>query len=164
MTTIKNNNKIILGIDPGYARAGWGILEKESQDLKLINYGCLETPKKMPHAERLKFLNLELSKIIKKHKPQILAIEDLFFFKNLKTAIKVAEARGVLLMTGMQNNLEIYEYTPLQIKQALTGYGRADKNQIQQMVKVILKLKKIPQPDDAADAVAVAITCANSIK
>ena len=154
--------QIILGIDPGYARAGWSILEKNGCDLTLIKYGCIETPKEMQHAERLEFLNTELDKIIKKYKPQILAIEDLFFFKNLKTAIKVAEARGVILMTAFNSKLEIKEYTPLQIKQALTGYGRADKNQIQQMVKMILKLKKIPQPDDAADAVAVAICCANS--
>ncbi|MBU4360664.1 crossover junction endodeoxyribonuclease RuvC [Patescibacteria group bacterium] len=152
----------ILGIDPGYARAGWAILEKSGQDLKLIKYGCIETTKETEHAERLKILNYELNKIIKKYKPEILAIEDLFFFKNLKTAIKVAEARGVILMTGINNNLKIKEFTPLQIKQALTGYGRADKNQIQQMVKMILKLKEVPKPDDAADAVAIAICCANS--
>lgn len=156
--------QIILGIDPGYARAGWSILEKSGQNLKLAKYGCIETPKGMEHAERLKFLNSELEKIIKKYKPEILAIEDLFFFKNLKTAIKVAEARGVILMTAFNNKLIIKEYTPLQIKQALVGYGRADKNQIQQMVKMILRLKDVPKPDDAADAVAVAITCANSIK
>jgi len=152
----------ILGIDPGYARAGWSILEKTGQKLGLIKFGCIETPKDMEHAERLKFLNKELEKIIKKYQPEVLAVEDLFFFKNLKTAIKVAEARGVILMTAFNNKLIIKEYTPLQIKQALTGYGRADKNQIQQMVKMILNLKQIPKPDDAADAVAVAITCANS--
>ena len=161
MTSAK---KTILGIDPGYARLGWSILEKNGCDLISIDYGCLETPKEMKHSQRLQFLNSELKKIIKKYKPTIMAVEDLFFFKNLKTAIKVAEARGVILMTGFENNLEIYEYTPLQIKQALTGYGRAEKNQIQQMVKMILKLEKIPKPDDAADAVAVAITCANSVK
>lgn len=154
--------QIILGIDPGYARAGWSILEKSGQNLKLINYGCLETPVKTEHAERLKFLNSELEKIIKKYKPEILATEDLFFFKNLKTAIKVAEARGVILMTAFNNKLEIKEYTPLQIKQALVGYGRADKNQIQQMVKMILGLKEVPEPDDAADAVAVAVCCAHN--
>ena len=155
-------NKIILGIDPGYARAGWSVIEKNGQQLTLLEYGCVETPKEMVHAERLKALHNEISLVIKKHRPTVLAIEDLFFFKNLKTAIKVAEARGVLLMTGIENGLEIHEHTPLQIKQALTGYGRADKNQIQQMVKMILKLKEIPKPDDAADAVAVAITCANT--
>jgi len=153
---------IILGIDPGYAITGWSILAKEKQNLKLIKYGVITTPQKMEHAERLNSLNQELNKIIKKHKPDILAIEDLFFFKNLKTAIKVAEARGVILMTAIENKLKIREFTPLQIKQALVGYGRAEKKQIQEMVKMILNLKKIPKPDDAADAVAVAICCANS--
>ncbi len=153
---------IILGIDPGYAITGWSILAKEKQNLKLIKYGVITTPQKMEHAERLNSLNQELNKIIKKYKPDILAIEDLFFFKNLKTAIKVAEARGVILMTAIENKLKIKEFTPLQIKQALVGYGRAEKKQIQEMVKMILNLKKIPKPDDAADAVAVAICCANS--
>jgi crossover junction endodeoxyribonuclease RuvC len=155
---------IILGIDPGYALAGWSILKKEGQKLILLDYGCLTTHKNTAHAERLKFLHDELNKIIKKYQPETLAIEDLFFFKNLKTAIKVAEARGVILMTAFNFGLAIKEYTPLQIKQALVGYGRAEKKQIQQMVKVILNLKEIPQPDDAADAIAVAITCANSEK
>jgi len=168
----KINNKLILGIDPGYARVGWAVLKKTpptssgqaKNNLNLINFGCLETGKEIPHAERLKYLNLEIKKIIKKYKPKILAIEDLFFFKNLKTATKVAEARGVILMTGIENNLVIQEFTPLQIKQALVGYGRADKNQVQQMVKMILKLKEIPKPDDAADATAVAICSANTNK
>jgi len=151
----------ILGIDPGYARAGWGIISSDSRQLKFIVAGCLETPKEMPHAERLQSLSLALDKIIKKYQPQILAIEDLFFFKNLKTAIKVAESRGVILAKAFEYQLTIYEFTPLQIKQAITGYGRADKNQIQQMVKIILKQPNIIKPDDAADAVAVAITCAH---
>ncbi|MFH1610320.1 MAG: crossover junction endodeoxyribonuclease RuvC [Patescibacteria group bacterium] len=156
--------KTILGIDPGYARAGWSILESSGQNLKLIDCGCLETTKETQHATRLKFLHTELNKIIRKYKPEILSVEDLFFFKNLKTAIKVAEARGVILITAIENDLEIKEFTPLQIKQALVGYGRAEKKQIQQMVKMILNLEKIPQPDDAADAIAVAITCVNSTK
>ncbi|MFH1457293.1 MAG: crossover junction endodeoxyribonuclease RuvC [Patescibacteria group bacterium] len=162
--TNKIDENIILGVDPGYARAGWAILKKTGAEIKLIKYGCIETIKKTEHSERLKTLNIELNKIIKKYKPKILAIEDLFFFKNLKTAIKVAEARGVILMTGIENNLKIKEFTPLQIKQALTGYGRADKNQIQQMIKIILKLKDTPKPDDAADAIAIAICSANSNK
>ncbi len=153
----------ILGVDPGYALAGWGILAKDGQKLKLIKYGCLTTSAKMSHAERLKKLHEELDKIIKKYKPDILAVEELFFFKNLKTALKVAEARGVILMTAMEHNLEIKEYTPLQVKQALVGYGRAEKKQIQAMVKVILSLKQAPEPDDAADAVAVSIICAHSL-
>lgn len=154
----------ILGIDPGYARAGWAVITKHGSNLNLLKCGCWETPAQMEHAARLESLNNELKKIIKKYEPEMMAIEDLFFFKNLKTAIKVAEARGVILMTGIQEALEIQEYTPLQIKQALTGYGRAEKKQIQAMVKMILNLKKIPEPDDAADAVAVAITCAHFIK
>ena len=155
---------IILGIDPGYALAGWGIIKKEGQKLALVKYGCFATPKHMPHAERLKFLSDNLHKVIRKYKPEVLAIEELFFFKNLKTAIKVAEAKGVILATAINFKLRIEEFTPLQIKQAVVGYGRADKNQVGQMVKLILNLKTIPQPDDAADAVAVAITCANSNK
>ncbi len=153
----------ILGVDPGYARAGWSILKKDGQQLELINYGCIETPKKMEHSERLNFLNQELKKIIKRYKPEVLAVEELFFFKNLKTAMKVAEAKGVILMTAFNSKLTIEEYTPLQIKQALAGYGRAGKRQIQYMVKMILKLDSVPKPDDVADAVAVAITCANSV-
>ena len=155
---------IILGIDPGYALAGWGIVKKEGQKLELIKYGCFATPKQMLHAERLKSLSDDLHKVIKKYKPEVLAIEELFFFKNLKTAIKVAESRGVILATAINFKLRIEEFTPLQIKQAVVGYGRADKNQVGQMVKLILNLKDIPKPDDAADAVAIAITCAHSNK
>lgn len=153
---------IILGIDPGYARAGWGVISAEKNQVNFIDTGCLETPKNMMHAERLQNLSLALDKIIDKYHPKILAIEELFFFKNLKTAIKVAESRGIILAKAFEHHLTIYEFTPLQIKQAITGYGRADKNQIQQMVKIILKQSKIIKPDDAADAIAVAITCAHS--
>jgi crossover junction endodeoxyribonuclease RuvC len=152
----------ILGIDPGVAIVGYGILDVSKKDLKLIDAGCIITSSKTAHPKRLAEIAAELKHIIKKYNPDILGIEELFFCKNVKTAMKVGEARGVILATAMQANLPIYEYTPLQIKQALTGYGRADKNQIQQMVKVILKLDEIIKPDDAADAVAVAITCANS--
>lgn len=152
----------ILGIDPGVAIVGYGMIKKEKKTLQLINYGCILTSSEKEHAQRLAQIAKELKKIIKQYKPNVLAIEELFFCKNVKTALKVGEARGVILAVAMQQNLPIYEYTPLQIKQALTGYGRADKNQIQQMVKVILKLDKIIKPDDAADAIAVAITCANS--
>ena len=154
---------IILGIDPGYARAGWGVIALNNKQVEFIAAGCLETPKEMLHAERLQKLSLAIHKIILKYKPQVLSVEELFFFKNLKTAIKVAESRGIILAKAFEHKLTIYEYTPLQIKQAITGYGRADKNQIQQMVKAILNQTKIIQPDDAADAVAVAITCAHSI-
>jgi crossover junction endodeoxyribonuclease RuvC len=153
---------LILGLDPGYARAGWGIIKKEKNSLSLIQAGCLETSKNMAHAERLKNLQDGLKGIIKKYQPDILALEELFFFKNLKTALQVAESRGVILATAFDCQLPIYEFTPLQVKQAVTSYGRADKNQIQQMVKAILKLDQIIASDDAADALAVAITCAHT--
>jgi crossover junction endodeoxyribonuclease RuvC len=155
---------IILGIDPGYAITGWAIIEKTGSKLIAVDYGVIETVSGLPHPERLLILHQELKKIIKKFKPELLSVEELFFFKNLKTAIKVAEARGVILSTSAESGLEIIEITPLQIKQALVGYGRADKNQVQQMVKVILNLKEIPCPDDAADALAAAITGANNQK
>lgn len=152
----------IIGIDPGYAITGWAILEKTGAKLMALDYGVIETKIGLLHAERLLILHQELQKIIKKFKPELLSVEELFFFKNLKTAIKVAEARGVILATAAEAGLEILEITPLQIKQALVGYGRAEKRQVQQMVKVILGLKSIPEPDDAADALAAAITGANS--
>lgn len=155
---------IILGIDPGLADTGYGIIEKQGQKLKMIKCGSIKTLAGADFINRLKSIHQELSKIIKKYKPDAVAVEQLFFCKNVKTALLVGQARGVCLMTIAENNLPIYEYTPLQVKQALTSYGRADKNQIGQMVKLLLKLKAVPQPDDAADALAIAITCGNSIK
>ncbi|HOZ36450.1 MAG TPA: crossover junction endodeoxyribonuclease RuvC [bacterium] len=154
---------LILGLDPGYARAGWGFIRQEKNILQPVAFGCLETTKQLSHPERLQKLQAELKKIIIKHRPDALAIEELFFFKNLKTALQVAESRGVILATAFDCHLPVYEFTPLQIKQAITSYGRADKNQIQQMVKLILGMKEIIQPDDAADAAAIAITCAHSL-
>ncbi len=154
---------LILGLDPGYARAGWGVIDQTKNKLTLVAFGCLETTAQISHAERLKKLQDEIKKIITQYQPDALAVEELFFFKNLKTALQVAESRGVILATIFDCRLPIYEYTPLQIKQAVTSYGRADKNQVQQMVKLILGLKTIIQPDDAADALAVAITCAHSL-
>lgn len=145
---------LILGIDPGTARLGWGVVSAET----MVAYGCLETKVGRPEEERLSLLFTRLTKIIKKFKPDCLALEQLFFFKNQKTVISVAQARGVVLLAAARQKLPIFSYTPLQIKIALTGYGRADKNQVQQMVKAILKLSSIPRPDDAADALAVAIT------
>ncbi len=152
----------IIGIDPGVAIVGFGILEDKNKSLQLIDYGCILTSSKIKHPERLAQIAKDFKKLIIKYKPDILAIEELFFYKNVKTALKVSEARGVILAIAFANNLSIHEYTPLQIKQALTGYGRAEKKQIQDMVKAILSLKEIPKPDDAADAIATAITCAHS--
>ncbi|NMB48090.1 crossover junction endodeoxyribonuclease RuvC [Candidatus Kuenenbacteria bacterium] len=154
---------LILGLDPGYARAGWGIVRQEKNSLQPIAFGCLETRAKLSHPERLQKLQAELQNIIAKYRPDELAVEELFFFKNLKTALQVAESRGVILATAFACHLPVHEFTPLQVKQAITSYGRADKNQIQQMVKLILGMKTIIQPDDAADAMAIAITCAHSI-
>lgn len=147
----------ILGLDPGFARTGFAVLEKMGSDWRVLTYGCWETKKNQALAERLVFLSAELKKLIKKFQPERAVIEELFFFKNLKTAIGVAEARGALLLTVKEAGLQILELTPLQIKQSLCGYGRAEKSQIQKMVQLILKLKEKPQPDDAADALAAAM-------
>jgi crossover junction endodeoxyribonuclease RuvC len=161
---MSNLSQIILGLDPGLADTGYGIIEKQGQRLKILKCGSIKTSSRNDFIERLKIIHQELLKIIKKYQPNIVAIEQLFFCKNVKTALLVGQARGVCLMTIAEQNLPIYEYTPLQVKQALTSYGRADKNQLGQMVKILLGLKTVPKPDDAADALAVAITCANSIK
>jgi len=153
---------VILGIDPGIADTGFGIINTDKGIWKAIEYGSIKTSKSNDLSERLNILYKELNRIIKKHKPDKIGIEQLFFSKNTKTAIIVAHARGVALLVASQAKCEIQENTPLQIKQALTGYGRADKNQIQQMVKTILNLKEIPKPDDAADALAVAICSAQT--
>ena len=155
---------VILGVDPGTATTGYGVLESSKGKLEIIDYGYIPTDAKLAMPERLCLIAGDLEKIIKKHKPQIMAVEELFFFKNAKTAITVGQARGVILFVGKKEKIKIFEYTPLQVKQAVVGYGRADKNQIQQMIKAILGLKSTPKPDDAADALAVAICCANSIR
>lgn len=155
---------IIMGIDPGTAATGYGLIKKLPDKLKIIDYGCIKTEVEFSTAERLKRIDQQLTKLIKKHKPKRIAVEDIFFFKNLKTAVKVSQARGVILASAAQTKAQVVEYTPLQIKQAVTGYGRADKKQVQQMVKVLLNLKEIPQPDDAADALAAAICCAHSLR
>ncbi len=155
---------IILGIDPGTATTGYGVIENNQGKLKIVDYGCILTDKKLEMPERLDLIASNLKNIIKKHKPQIMSVEELFFFKNAKTIITVGQARGVILFVGKNQGLKVCEYTPLQVKQAVVGYGRADKNQVQQMVKSILGLNEIPKPDDAADALAVAICCASSIK
>jgi len=147
----------ILGLDPGTATTGWGVIVEKKKQPHLEAFGCIETDKNKDNTSRLREISSDLKKIIVQYKPVEVAIEDLFFFKNLKTAIKVAQARGVLILTCANEDVSVFEYTPLQVKQALTGYGRAEKKQIQIMVKNILKLKNIPKPDDAADALAVAV-------
>jgi len=155
---------IILGIDPGTATTGFGIIKKEGDKFKIIKCGCILTPAKIPLPERLEMIAVELEKIIKKYNPDQMAVEELFFAANAKTAIAVGHARGVIMMVGRKSGILISEYTPLEVKMALTGYGRADKNQIQQMVRVLLSLKEVPKPDDAADALAVAICHGNTFR
>jgi len=160
---LKDNIKqVILGIDPGLATTGFGVINNNKDGLSLVDYGCILTKHGLPHAERLKQINEELEKIINQYEPNAIAVEQLFFYNNAKTAFAVGEARGVIILTACQNHLPIFECTPLQVKQAVCAYGQADKMQVQKMVKLILNLKEIPQPDDAADALAIAICCANS--
>ncbi|MDO5311392.1 MAG: crossover junction endodeoxyribonuclease RuvC [Clostridia bacterium] len=148
---------IILGIDPGYAIVGYGVLEFDGNKFKVIEYGAVTTDASMNMFDRLKSIYDDINDIIERTRPDFMAIEELFFNSNQKTAINVAQARGVLLLAAMNHSVEIFEYTPLQVKQAVAGYGRADKNQVQQMVKLLLGLKEVPKPDDTADAVAIAI-------
>lgn len=155
---------VILGIDPGTATTGFGILESAGNKLSVIDYGCIYTDSKLEMPERLDIIGENIKKIISKYKPHAVAVEELFFFKNAKTVISVGQARGVVLYIGKNMKLDVFEYTPLQVKQAVVGYGRAEKKQMQNMVKMVLGLKFIPKPDDAADALAVAICCANSMK
>jgi crossover junction endodeoxyribonuclease RuvC len=148
---------IILGIDPGLASTGFGLVETEKGTFKAIDYGCISTSPKTPLVKRLKKIFLEIKSIIKRNKPDLIVIEELFFANNAKTAIKVGQARGVAILACAEAKCEITELTPLQVKMFLTSYGRASKKQIQQMVKLRLNLEKIPTPDDAADALAIAI-------
>ena len=141
----------VLGIDPGYAILGWGVLDVEGNHFKVIAYDSILTDKDTPMPRRLQELHMGLKEIIEKYKPEEAAIEELYFNNNAKTAIMVGEARGVAVLACADGGLRIAEYTPLQIKQALVGYGRADKKQVQQMVKTILNLEKVPKPDDTAD-------------
>jgi len=154
---------IILGIDPGIADTGFGVIKKTNDSFRAEAFGAITTKKTDTLADRLQELFDEIKGLIKKHKPERIAVEQLFFAKNAKTAITVAHARGVILLAARTAGCEVHEYTPLQVKQAITGYGAADKNQIQHMVKTILALKNIPKPDDAADALAIAI-CAGQTK
>lgn len=153
---------IILGIDPGIAILGYGIIKYEYNKFTAIDYGAITTDSKQSMPDRLGLLYNGLEELIKIHRPQAFAVEELFFNKNVKTALTVGHARGVILLAAHQHNLNIFEYTPLQVKQAIVGYGRAEKKQVQQMVKILLHLNEIPKPDDVADALAIAICHANS--
>lgn len=148
---------IVMGIDPGIATTGWSIIENHKTQ-KLIQYGCILTSKKLSQSERLVQIFDQLNCLIKKYQPQVLSLEKIFFNTNAKTAFNIGEARGVIKICAFLNKIELSEFTPLQIKSTITGYGRADKNQIQAMIKTLLKLEEIPRPDDSADACAVALT------
>lgn len=152
---------IILGVDPGYATIGYGVIEKDNRGLRALDYGVIKTPPDEMIAVRLAMIDEAMSAIMAKYKPDCVSVEELFFNTNITTGIKVAHARGVILLNAVKTCGKLYEYTPLQIKQALTGNGRADKHQMQYMVKMILRLADIPKPDDAADALAAAICHAN---
>lgn len=147
----------IIGIDPGYAIMGWGVVELEGNRFRVIAYDSILTDKKLPMSKRLAELYNGLSEVIEKYRPEEASVEELYFNDNAKTAIMVGEARGVALLACENGGLRISEYTPLEIKQALVGYGRAEKTQVQQMVKTILNLEAVPKPDDTADALAAAI-------
>jgi crossover junction endodeoxyribonuclease RuvC len=154
----------ILGIDPGTGILGFGVIDVERGHATLVDAGVIRTPVKEDDAVRLLTIYDELQEIIALHKPTAMSVERLFFARNVTTAMTVSQARGVVLLCGMQGGMSIAEYTPMQIKQAVTGYGKADKKQIQEMVRVILKLKEIPKPDDAADALAAAITHSMTVR
>ena len=149
----------ILGIDPGLATVGWGVIDVERGKPKVVSYGVILTPKDKKLPDRLSIIEEDIKQIISKYSPDEIALEELFFNTNITTGINVAQARGVILLTAVKAcGGKLFEYTPLQIKQALTGYGRAEKRQIQEMTKTFLGLSKVPKPDDAADALAVALT------
>lgn len=152
----------VIGIDPGLALMGFGVVESDGYRFKVLDYGVLETPAHTKDGDRLLCLFRGLNELFEKYQPDAVSVEELFFNKNVKTAIAVGQARGVALLAVTNFGIPLFEYTPLQAKQAVVGYGRAEKQQIQHMVKTILNLKEIPKPDDAADALAIAITHINN--
>ena len=154
----------ILGIDPGFAIVGVGVLDYEGNRFKVVDYGAITTNAGEDMFDRLKKIYDELTEIINQVKPDVMAIEELFFNSNQKTAINVAQARGVLVLAAKNCGVPVFEYTPLQVKQSVVGYGRAEKGQVQQMTKAILNLEKVPKPDDTADALAIAICHAHSYR
>ena len=152
----------ILGIDPGYAIVGYGVIDYDKSRFSVVNYGAITTASGSRFEERLAEIYSDLCSLIEVYKPEFIAVERIFFTTNQKTAIDVSQARGVILLAAVQNSVEIAEYTPLQVKQAVTGYGKAEKNQVQEMTKRILNLKTVPKPDDTADALAIAICHAHT--
>lgn len=155
----------ILGIDPGTGILGFGVIDVDARGkATLVDGGVIRTPVNQEDSDRLATIYDELHEIITELKPTVMSVEKLFFAQNVTTAMSVSQARGVVLLCGKQHGMELHEYTPLQIKMAITGYGKADKKQIQEMVRVILGLESVPKPDDAADAIAAALTCAQTMR
>lgn len=152
-----NESVRILGIDPGFARSGWGVIDFDSGRVKAVDYGCIETSPREELPHRLLFVRNSFEKIIDDYRPDVFAIEELFFNTNAKTALRVGEARGVCIVVGVQKGLSYAMYTPLQVKSSMIGYGRATKDQVGIMVKTLLNLREIPKPDDTADALAIAL-------
>lgn len=148
---------LVLGVDPGTAITGFGLVEDQPSKIRAIKYGAIRTESHLPMSQRLKNIYDEVTRLIDEFQPEVVAIESLFFNKNVKTALTVGQARGVVMLAAANSGLEVAEYTPLQVKQAVVGYGRATKNQIQEMVKLLLNLKEVPTPDDVADAMAIGI-------
>ena len=153
---------VIFGIDPGFATIGYGVIDYTGNRFRVIEYGVMTTPAHTPFSERLESIFDQVTLLLEKHRPDAISMEELFFNTNITTGIQVAHARGVLVLGAKKKNISIYEYTPLQVKQAITGYGRAEKRQVMEMTKMFLNLDKIPRPDDAADALALAICHAHS--
>ena len=153
---------VILGIDPGYAIVGFGVISYEGNHFKVLSYGAVNTKAGVDFSLRLNDIYDGVTQLINKYKPDVISIEKLFFNTNNKTAINVAEARGCTILACVKAGVPLYEYTPLQVKQSVVGYGRAEKRQVMEMTRMLLNLEKIPMPDDAADALAVAICCAHS--
>ena len=155
-------NSIILGIDPGYGRTGYGVIHKEYNNLTCKTTGCIETAKTLPYPKRLATISHDLTILIRDYAPTCVALEKLFFARNALTALRVAETRGIIILLAEQHNIPVYEFSPMEVKIAVSGYGKADKIQVQTMVTKLLQLNAIPRPDDAADALAIAITAAHS--
>ncbi len=156
---------IVLGIDPGLSLTGWGVIETLSRDkLVPLQYGCIRTKPAETLIQRLRIINIELQNLINTYKPEVVAIEELFFLKESKAVAAVGQARGAIVLTAALNGIKLFEYNPRHVKMALTGYGSADKHQMQHMVKALLRLKEIPKPDDAADALAIAMCHINTVK
>lgn len=161
---ISNQSTLILGIDPGYGRLGYAILKKTPNKEELLDYSCIETESTENYTERILKIASKVEKLIKKYKPEVLAIEKIYFNKNQKTALMVSEIKGIINYLAAKNNMKIKEYTPLEVKNAVCGYGKATKEQVKKMVKMLVNLEKKPKYDDTYDAIALCLTCSSQQK